>query len=779
MRRTRWLFLTGLLCLVTACGGGGGSGAEPGVQPAPGTGATPAPGPAAGVPAAPDTYRSALKISRFGMGSIVDAAGRTVCDQASCQELVTPGQAFTLKPQAPAGWAFHHWVGCDQVTGQTCELTVGSDRTVHPYFARTTGYKLKPEVEVLDSFNAYSLIKREGSMLIFANAAWRPPQLPVGRIIVSQAGEGFARRVLSVKALPGGNTYVDTAEVSLEDILAEGTFIVTAADIQRAGGLVEDRKKALATASASLSVVDGKGDGMVGKLAVTVDTEFALDVSLTEGVREFKLILSPQVKPEVEFRLAESLIDLPFKPIFLRTFAPIIAGPLVLVPEIDVGMSFKAKMSEGVKFGGFYEGKGIVGRHFVKGFGTQEVGEYSSSAKFDLLSGLSVQAKGEATAALKAKGKLRIYGSPVGPYVAAVGDVTVSLTDTLTQDAACPFRLSTAWSAGLDAGGEAKVLGAKVEFMASIRPLGGRIFDDIDPFKCEDKEAPTKPGGLRLEATSPTSIALSWTPSTDNGKSVTYRIRRLIPTVAETPATRYADIGLKADTEYCYAVVAVDKKGNLSEASDTACLRTPRSAEASAYVPSGLQPTPVSSTAIRLSWPADPSGKTTSYVIYQDGVEVGRTGGTSFDALKLLRGKSYCFRVASLTAGGQSPLSAQACATTLSSAAWTMSIKCDAQSTYVVTNELDLDLHGTSQVSVAGDGFDYTGGALAYIVTGSFDPASQMLDGKINWGFAQSADVREDVFQTNLAGRDTGDVTMTQTRVTGCTAQIRFQRRNG
>lgn len=778
MRCSHWIFLVGLVSLLTACGGGGGGGdAAPGATPAPGGGTTPAPA-APGAAATPDTYLAAFKISRFGSGTIVDASGKTVCDQPSCQQLVTPGQSFSLTPQAPAGWAFHHWAGCDQVTGQTCQVTVGADRTVHPYFTRTSGYKVKPDVEVLDAFNAFSLVKREGSMLIFANRAWRPPQLPVGRIIISQAGEGFARRVLSVKALPGGNTYVDTADVSLEDILAEGTFIVTAADIQRAGGAVGDRKKALATASASLSVVDGKGDGMVGTLAVTVDTEFALDVSLTEGVREFKLILSPQVKPEVEFRLAENLIDLPFKPIFLRTFTPIILGPLVLVPEIDVGMSFKADMSEGVKFGGFYEGKGIVGRHFVKGFGTQEVGEYTSSAKFSLLSGLSVQAKGEATAALSAKGKLRIYGSPVGPYVAAVGDVTVSLTDTVSQEASCPFRLSTAWSAGLDAGGEAKVLGAKVEFVASIRPLGGKIFDDIDPFKCEDTQAPTKPGNLVLVATSPTSMSLSWLRSTDNGKSITYRIRRLIPTVAETKGTSYADIGLQADTEYCYVVVAVDKKGNLSEPSNTACLRTPKSAEGSAYVPPSVEPTPVSSTAIRLSWPVDPARKATSYVIYQDNIEVGRTGGTTFDALKLLRGKQYCFRVASLTPGGQSPLSAPICANTLNSAAWTMSIKCDVQAAYVVTNELDLDLQSTSQVSVAGDGTDYNGGALAYILTGTYDPAKQTLDGKINWGFAQSADVREDVFLVNVAGKDTGDVTMTQTRVTGCTTQIRFQRRN-
>lgn len=785
MAPLRAIVLTGLVAALAGCGGGGGGDSSPTSAPPPVSGGTPAPTPSpspspapappSGVAAAPDTFVSAFKISRFGQGAIVDAAGNTVCDEANCLQTVTPGQAFTLSPRAPAGWAFHHWVGCDQVVAETCQVTVSKDHTVHPYFARTTPIRLKPGVEILDQYNANALLKREGSMFIFTGNAWRPPQLPVGRIIVSTVGEGFARRVLSVTALPGGNTYVDTADVSLEDVIAEGTILYTAADVQAARLPGDERKHALGTATVDVNVLNANGSGIVGTLQVIFDTEFALDVSLTEGVREFKLIFTPEVKPQVELRLSAPVAEWE-RPMVSRVFPPIVVGPVVMIPKLDAKLTFEAAVSDSVTLGGFYTGKGTVGRHYVKGFGTQDVGEYSSSAKFDVKGSLGLQAKVEATLGVEAEGSVKIWGV-AGPFVAAVGEVTAAVVDDVSADAACPFRITTEWSAGLDAGGRAEILGAKVEFLQKLRPLGGKVFDDIDPLRCDDTKAPTQPTGLVAFAESPTTVRLAWNPSTDNSKSVTYSVRRLIPTIAQTKDTNYADLGLRPDTEYCYVVVAVDKKGNRSEPSNTACDRTPESTEGSDYVPSNPQATPLSATAIRLAWPLDPANKAKSYVVYQDGIEVGRSTGSSFDALKLERGRQYCFRVSSLTEGGQSPLSVQVCATTLDAYAWSMSIKCDVQSTYVVSNELDLDIQSTTQLSVAGTGFDYGGGALAYMLTGTFDPTSQQLNGKINWGFEQSSEVREDVFLVNLAGADTGDVLMTQTQVTGCTAQIRFQRR--
>ncbi|WP_238011712.1 DUF4832 domain-containing protein [Dactylosporangium sp. AC04546] len=83
---------------------------------------------------------------------------------------------------------------------------------------------------------------------------------------------------------------------------------------------------------------------------------------------------------------------------------------------------------------------------------------------------------------------------------------------------------------------------------------------------CTDCAAPSTPGGLAVTATTPTSIALSWTASTDNVGVTGYQVYRDGVLRTTVTGTSYTDTGLAAGS-YTYTVRARDAAGNLSPAS--------------------------------------------------------------------------------------------------------------------------------------------------------------------------------------------------------------------
>lgn len=82
-----------------------------------------------------------------------------------------------------------------------------------------------------------------------------------------------------------------------------------------------------------------------------------------------------------------------------------------------------------------------------------------------------------------------------------------------------------------------------------------------------DTQAPTVPGGLKSTGATATSVALSWTASTDNVGVSGYDVLRAGAVVATTAGTQYNDTGLTANTAYKYSVRARDLAGNVSAAS--------------------------------------------------------------------------------------------------------------------------------------------------------------------------------------------------------------------
>lgn len=89
-----------------------------------------------------------------------------------------------------------------------------------------------------------------------------------------------------------------------------------------------------------------------------------------------------------------------------------------------------------------------------------------------------------------------------------------------------------------------------------------------------DNQAPTVPGALVANASSSSTINLSWNASTDNVGVTSYTIFRGGSQVGTATGLSYVDSGLTASTAYSYTVKAVDGAGNMSGNSNIASATT-------------------------------------------------------------------------------------------------------------------------------------------------------------------------------------------------------------
>ena len=93
-----------------------------------------------------------------------------------------------------------------------------------------------------------------------------------------------------------------------------------------------------------------------------------------------------------------------------------------------------------------------------------------------------------------------------------------------------------------------------------------------------DTQAPTVPTNLAANATSSTTVALTWTASTDDAGVTGYDIRRDGAVIGSSTGTSYNDSGLTGGVLYVYEVRAKDAVPNYSAWSASKSVRTPVSA---------------------------------------------------------------------------------------------------------------------------------------------------------------------------------------------------------
>jgi chitodextrinase len=159
-----------------------------------------------------------------------------------------------------------------------------------------------------------------------------------------------------------------------------------------------------------------------------------------------------------------------------------------------------------------------------------------------------------------------------------------------------------------------------------------------------DTGPPSVPAGLGAAA-GETSVALSWTASTDDVGVAGYGVYEDGGLIASTAATGYTISGLTCGTMHTFGVDAYDAVGHRSQAAEvtvetTACDITPPTP------PAGLVATDSTRTTVSIAWSAawDDVG-VDGYGVYRDGALVGSTTATAYTVAGLECGTSYTVAV--------------------------------------------------------------------------------------------------------------------------------------
>ena len=175
--------------------------------------------------------------------------------------------------------------------------------------------------------------------------------------------------------------------------------------------------------------------------------------------------------------------------------------------------------------------------------------------------------------------------------------------------------------------------------------------------------APSAPGGLQATAQSSSEIAIAWQPSSSATVTVAYEFFQGAVRVGRTEETRAVHSNLRAGTQYCYTVRAVDLAGRTSGPSASACAQTLDTSPPTS--PSGVAVRMLPGNVAELSWsPSTDNVGVTGYELFRAEVRVASVNGTKAREEKLAAGKEHCWTVKALDAGGnRSAASDPACAT--------------------------------------------------------------------------------------------------------------------
>jgi chitodextrinase len=235
-------------------------------------------------------------------------------------------------------------------------------------------------------------------------------------------------------------------------------------------------------------------------------------------------------------------------------------------------------------------------------------------------------------------------------------DVLVSSTANTTATLG-GLACGTNYLIQIDAADAAGNRSAKTSLQASTAPCpppGGPAPSDGQP--------PSKPTGLTMTASTPSTISLAWNASGDNVGVAGYGLFVGPSAAGETPATTATFSGLTCGTSYNLSVDAYDAAGNRSERSTVTAWTSPCPAPDTTppSQPTGLIAS-VTATTITLSWnPSSDNLGVAGYSVYSNGSLVGKASSASFTLAGLACAKSYTLSVDAYDANGnrsgQSPL---------------------------------------------------------------------------------------------------------------------------
>jgi len=183
---------------------------------------------------------------------------------------------------------------------------------------------------------------------------------------------------------------------------------------------------------------------------------------------------------------------------------------------------------------------------------------------------------------------------------------------------------------------------------------------------CGDITPPTTPKNLLVNATSSTTIDVSWDASESKIEIEGYRVYRGGVFNTMTNATSFQDSGLTNATEYCYRVQAVDTDGNRSDKTDEECDTTFANDDTQNPTAPVLSLTVVNSTRIDLAWTnsTDDTG-IDHYDIYRNSSLLNSQISNTYSDVGLTPLFNYCYFVRAVDlANKQSNSSNQECGIT-------------------------------------------------------------------------------------------------------------------
>jgi chitodextrinase len=171
-----------------------------------------------------------------------------------------------------------------------------------------------------------------------------------------------------------------------------------------------------------------------------------------------------------------------------------------------------------------------------------------------------------------------------------------------------------------------------------------------------DTTPPTVPTGLGATATSPTSVDLTWSASSDPESGVaSYNIYRDGARVGSSSTTSFTNSGVQAGTTYSYQVSAINGDGIESALSAPRSVTTPSSGDTSPpTVPGGLVATLTGPTRVTLVWSAatDAESGVTSYRIYRNGAVRATSTTTTFADTTVVANTQYTYQVSAVNGAG-------------------------------------------------------------------------------------------------------------------------------
>jgi len=244
-------------------------------------------------------------------------------------------------------------------------------------------------------------------------------------------------------------------------------------------------------------------------------------------------------------------------------------------------------------------------------------------------------------------------------------------------------------------------------------------------YTINDTIAPSVPSGLTATTRTATSVAFSWTASTDDVAVTGYKIYRGGTQIATTASTSYTNTGLTPSTNYSYTVAAYDAAGNTS--AQSTALATSTTADTTApSVPSGLAAGTRTLTTIPLTWTASTDNvAVTGYKIYRGGTQVGTSSTASYTDSGLTPGTNYSYTVAAYDAAGN--ISAQSTASSFATLADTTAPSVPSGLTSATQTTTTISLNWTASTdNVAVTGYKiYRGGTqIATTATTSYTDIS-------------------------------------------------------